>query len=150
MNGFKLKRFSYSPGYSDMRGAAHRMSLRRDPTGRWVLECRDRIVHNEPTTVTTYEVSDAAVEEFESFILKNKVFTLCNRRKGDLFATDYSQWSFGIDYEKKSFGKTVFQWCNFDEYKEYSKRDQALIEELRERFLALRGQQLSKTEEAGD
>ena len=62
-----------------------------------------------------------------------------------MFATDYSQWSWSIDYDVTSFGKTRREYCNFDEYKKYTGHDYDILNELEERFEALRGEKISET-----
>ena len=83
-------------------------------------------------------------------LLKKKIISLENRRDSDIFATDYSPWSWYIDYETTSFGKTKTGYCSIKEYKEYSTRDFELLKELRERFSALKGEKLSETIEPNE
>ncbi|MBR6427025.1 MAG: hypothetical protein IKS28_04280 [Clostridia bacterium] len=147
MKNFKLVRVRFSPGYSDMRGACHSACLEKDGTGAWTMEYSDREDHSAPTVVTTYEVPPGAAEDFEKFLNKKRVLSLEKRLKSSLFATDYSPWSYSIDYEKTEFGKAVQRSCSLSEYKLYSKRDLTLLKELRERFEALRGRKISETTE---
>lgn len=149
MKEIKIRRIVYSPGYCDMLGACHGRTLEKTDAG-WVLVCRDREEHSLPTVVTTCEVSAESVLRFEEFLAKKKVLGLEKRPKSDDFITDYSPWSYGVDYYTKSFGKTVRRHCGISEYKKYSKRDIALLKELNERFAALQGRKLSEvTEEDG-
>ena len=148
MKNMKLRRVSYSPGDCDMLGEYHSVSLEKGGDGKWTFVCRDRSIHSEPTVVCAYEVSDEDVSRFEEFILKNKVVSLENRPKSDMFATDYSPWRWSLDYERTSFGKTERRYCGIDEYKRYSAGDYKLLNELSERLYALRGEKLSeKTED---
>ena len=142
-----MHRISYSPGYGDMLGGYHGITLGKDKDGNWTYSCSDRETHNRPTVTTTYAVSDEAFAEFEEFIKTNQVLSLENRPKRDMFATDYSPWSWGIDYETTSFGKTKREYCSFEEYKRYSTRDYDLLNELEKRFTALRGEKLSEASE---
>ena len=57
----KLREFSYSPGYSDMRGAYHREFLKKNEKGEWVFVSEDCESINDPTIITTYGVSLEAV-----------------------------------------------------------------------------------------
>ena len=51
MKGFKLLEFWYSPGYSDMRGGRHSVSLDQNEDGVWTMTCRDRESHGMPNEV---------------------------------------------------------------------------------------------------
>ncbi len=147
MKEIKIHRISYSPGYSDMLGGYHEVTLRKDNSGSWTYVCRDREDYRAPTVTTVYGVSDEAAEQLEGFIKKKNFFSLKDRPKSDLFVTDYSPWSWSIDYETASFGKTEQEYCHIEEYKRYSGRDYELLNELRERFTALRGEIISETVE---
>ncbi len=147
MKDFNLVRVRFSPGYGDMLGGYHSSSLEKDENGNWVFICRDREEHSSPTTVSVYAVSDEKAAEFEDFISKNKVTSLEKRLKSDLFATDYSPWSWTFDYETTSFGKVKRDDCRLEEYRRYSKKDMELLSELREKFNGLRGDKISETVE---
>ncbi len=146
MKDFKLKRADYSPGYGDMLGGSHGMTLRETETGAWLMECRDREHHAVPTVTAVHEVSREAVLELETFLQK-KVLSLRDRPKDDVFLTDYHPWSFGFDYEETLRGKTVREYCSLSQYRKYSRRDRAVLSELFERFRALRGERISETVE---
>ena len=148
MKEIKIRKISYSPGYGDMLGGCHNVSLEKDSEGRWTYVCRDREDHSAPTVVSYYAVTEEAVARFTEFIRKNRVISLEKRLKSGMFATDYSPWSWKIDYEMTSFGKTGRKYCSIGEYKIYSRRDRDLLNKLREEFYALRGEKISeKTEE---
>lgn len=147
MKEIKIHRISFSPGYGDMRGGYHQVTVEKDKDGNWTYVCSDREAHDKPTVTMTYAVSDQALAEFEEFILTNKVLSLENRPKSDIFATDYSPWNWNIDYDTTSFGKTKREYCSFGEYKKYSSRDYDLLNDLEERFTALRGEKISETTE---
>lgn len=147
MKDIKILGVSYSPGYGDMLGGYHESALRKDASGSWTYVCSDREAHDRPTVVTTYAVSDEAVARFEEFLLTKNVLSLENRPKSDLFATDYSPWSWSVAYETSSFGKTKREYCSFDEYKRYSGQDYELLKELEERFTALRAERIAQTAE---
>lgn len=147
MKGFKLLGFSYSPGYSDMRGGSHSVSLVQDKDGVWTMTCRDRESYGSPTSVAVYSVPEGSVGVFEIFIEKSRVLSLEKRPKSTVFATDYSPWSYSADYEKTVFGKTKRYQCRITEYRLYTKRDRRLIDELREQFMFLKGSMISETEE---
>ena len=144
MKEIRIRRISYSPGYGDMLGGYHVITLENDKDGNWIYACSDRETHNEPTITTTYAVSEEALAEFEEFIIKNDILSLENRPKSDIFATDYSPWSWSIDHLTTSFGKTKREYCSFGEYKEYSPSDRELLSKLKERFNALRGEKISE------
>ena len=145
-----LHRTSYSPGYGDMLGGGHGITLRKDKDGNWNYICRDQEDHTSPTVTSVYAVSEEAVKELSEFILKKKIISLENRRDSDIFATDYSPWSWYIDYETTSFGKTKTEYCSIKEYREYTARDFELLKELRERFSALKGEKISETVEENE
>ena len=146
MKAFKLRRVSYSPGYGDMLGATHEMTLKKEKDGSWVLVCTDRELHSDPKVITTYAVSTESVAELETFLQSKKVLSLANRPKSDLFMTDYHPWNWSFDYEEGTPEKVNPDFCCFDEYKRYTRGDYALLEELRDRFTALRGEILSEEE----
>ncbi len=147
MKDIKIHSISYSPGYGDMLGGYHESALRKDKSGNWTYVCSDCETHDRPTVITAYSVSDEAVAQLEEFIITKNVLSLENRSKSDLFITDYSPWSWSIDYETTSFGNTKREYCSFGEYKQYSAHDFELLNELEERFLALRGEKISETAE---
>ena len=147
MKAIKLYRISHSPGYCDMLGGYHESALRKDKDGNWTFVCSDREEHSEPTVTVVYAVSPEAAARFEKFIAQSRVLSLEDRPKSDIFATDYSPWSWCIDYETTSFGKTKRQYCRFGEYQRYSDRDRELLNELEKQFLSLRGEKISETTE---
>ena len=68
MKSFTLKSMYYAPGYSDMRGGGHSVSLKQTKDGEWILVCKDREYYNAPTSVITYRVTPEAIGEFEDFL----------------------------------------------------------------------------------
>jgi len=147
MKEIKIRRISYRPGYGDMLGGYHESTLKKDKEGGWTFACSDRETYDRPTVTTIYAVSDEAVERLEEFISEKRILSLEDRPKSDMFATDYSPWSWSFDYETTSFEKTKREYCSFGEYKRYSGRDYDILNELRERFEALRGEKISETTE---
>ncbi len=147
VKGFRIERICYSPGYGDMRGGYHEVVLKKDDDGNWTYVTSDRETHDQPTVTATYAVSKEAVAELEAFIEEKKILSLESRSESDMFATDYSPWSWSIDYEKTSFGKTKQEYCRFGEYQRYSDRDYELLNELKERFTAVRGEKISEKKE---
>ena len=147
MRHIELRSVIYSPGYCDMLGGYHRVSLEKDGDGNWAYVCSSSEERSEPTVVCTYAVTEDAVKRFAGFITEKRVASLEKRRKSDMFATDYSPWSWSINYDTVSFGKTKRNHCSIGEYKKYSDSDHKLLEELRERFFALRGEKLSERTE---
>ena len=133
MREIKLKKFRYSPGYSDMRGAQHETALIKNGDGVPVMVCRDREDHASPAVVTTYAVDPAAFSDFEAFIAKKNVPALALRAKSDLFATDHSPWSYYIEYDAVLFGKKTQKECTISEYRIYTPLDFKLLRELRVR-----------------
>ena len=95
---------------------------------------------------TVYKVSAEAVEQLEEFISEKKIISLKDRPKSDLFVTDYSPWRWSIDYETTSFGKPKLHCCSIDEFKEYSNSDSALLDDLYERFTALRDEKAAEAD----
>ncbi len=147
MKKIKIHSINYHPGYGDMSGEFHEASLKRDANGNLTYVSRDREDHRCPTVTAVYTVSPEAFERLSEFISEKKILSLEKRPKSDLFATDYSPWRWSFAYETTSFGKTKTGYCSIDEYKRYSGRDYGLLNELRERFTALRGEKISETAE---
>ncbi len=145
MRKIKVLRISYRPGYGDMTGEFHERSLETDRNGKWTFVCADRAFYDKPIVKTTFAVSGSAAEQLEDFLSKKNILSLEDRPKSDLFATDYSPWSWHIDYEVSSFGRVKRVFCSIEEYKKYSGRDLAALNELREKFEAVRGEKLSET-----
>ena len=145
MKNIKLRRVSYSPGYSDMLGGYHSASLENDKYGKWTYVCQDRENHSAPTVTTVYKVAIDVAEQFEDFLSGKKILSLENRPKSDMFATDYSPWSWTIVYDTTSFGNIKREYCTIDEYKEYSGEDYEILKEMREMFTAMRGEKVSET-----
>lgn len=143
----ELLEFSYSPGYSDMAGGYHNEDLHRDENGQWVIVSRDRPVFSNPTTIKTYAVSEEAVRDFLSFITEKKFLELQDREESDLFATDYSPWSFTFIFRSTSETDIRPKRFYITEYREYSKKDRSLIKAMEQRFRAMRGEVLSETTE---
>lgn len=147
LKDIRILSISYSPGYGDMRGQYHKSALRKDENGSWTYVCSDREDHNSPTVTAVYGVSDEALERFEMFISEKSILSLQDRPKSDLFVTDYSPWSWRIDYEITSSGKTKREYCSIEEYHQYSEQDNELLKELKERFTSLRTEKISETAE---
>lgn len=143
----ELLEFRFSPGYCDMAGGHHYENLHRDETGQWVIVSRNRNVFSDPASVMTYAVSEEAVREFVSFIAEKKVLELEDRKDSDLFITDYSPWSFTFVFSNPSEKSLRTKICTLAEYKMYSDEDRRLIDELEQRFLAMRGEIISETTE---
>ena len=144
MTKIKISGISYRPGYGDMLGGYHEVVLTKDKRGSWTYVTSDREDHRAPTVTTVYAVADEAVAQLEAFIWEKEILSLADRPESDLFATDYSPWSWSIDYETTSFGETKQEYCTIEEYKLYSKDDYTLLNELRERFTALQGEKISQ------
>lgn len=145
MKTIKILSINYRPGYGDMLGEYHEASLRKDRDGKWTYICCDRENHRAPKVTKVYTVEDEAVERFEDFLSKKGVLSLGDRSESNLFATDYSPWSWYIDYEEKSFGKIRQRFCNIEEYREYSTNDYKLLNTLCDQFTALRGEKITET-----
>ena len=145
MKSIKILGVRYSPGYGDMLGGYHESALRKGKNGGWTIICSDRETYDRPTVTVTYAVSDEDVERFADFIRENRILSLEKRPKDDLFATDYSPWGWSIDYETTFLGKIKREYCSFGEYKRYSAGDYKLINELKKRFIALRGEKISES-----
>ena len=143
MKEIELREITYNPGYCDMRGAYHRMILKKDGEGAWVFLCHDREYHSAPTVSVTYAVSGEAVAALGEWIVQARILSLEKRPNSDDFVTDYSPWDFEIEYDKTVFGKTVRKYGRLLMYKRYSRRDEKRLAALRERFLALRGEKIA-------
>lgn len=150
MKEIRLRKMSYSPGYSDMLGGYHGSQLKKDENGDWIFVRTDREQHNLPDNVTVYEVTAGAAAELEVFIAsaRHRISALSRRPKSDLFATDYSPWSCSLEYDTVSFGKPRRAAVGFSEFRRYSGKDRALIRELIQKFNDLPGRMISgETEE---
>ena len=142
MKNIKLRKFAYSPGYCDMRGASHSACLMKNEDGKWIITASDREHFGEPRVITTYAVTDEAAAEFEAFILDNNVPSLARRLKSKTFATDYSPWSYSIYLDTGSGGSKDY---DITQYRIYSPRDKKLLDELTRRFEALKTDKISET-----
>ena len=76
--------------------------------------------------------------------------SLSNRGDSDLFATDYSPWSYTLVFANPSPEDRKRVIVSFGQYKEYSDEDSELIKELSERFEALKGEVISETVESDE
>ena len=144
----ELIELSYYPGYSDMDGGYHGETLKKDDSGEWIVECYDKESIDEPEITTIYSVNAMEEQDFATFLKENNVASLMNCKDSDVFATDYSPWSFSVIFTNPSpeNGKRVF--VSFGQYKEYTDEESELIKELRERFEALKGEVISKSVES--
>lgn len=140
-----LKEVYYHPGYGDMSGESHSRRLFKDQNGDWYIESHDCEGIGAPFITTIYEVSAEDILDFSLFLQAAEFDTMQNRPDSDLFITDYSAWSFSIDYKDVDAGKNVS--IRLEEYKEYSDADYKLIKEFFDRFKALEGDIISQEEE---
>ena len=147
MKDFSLHRLSYSPGYGDMLGQYESSTLRKTPDGGWTLACTRREHHDLPKVTATYAVDQRAVAELAAYIVENGILSLEKRPQSNLFVTDYHPWGWYMDYDATTFGKRERKYWRIEEYQRYSSRDYKLLNELRRRFEALRGEKLSETTE---
>lgn len=147
MKDFSLHRLSYSPGYGDMLGQYESSTLEKTPDGGWTLACTRRERHDLPKVTATYAVDHRAVAELMTFIADNNILSLENRPQSNLFVTDYHPWCWYMDYDATTFGKRERKYWRIEEHQRYSTRDYKLLNELRQRFEALRGEKLSETTE---
>lgn len=146
----ELTGFAHSPGYSDMNGGYHCESLRRDKSGAWQIEKRDRNSLDEPEIVKTYAVSDSALAAFEQFLNDKKILALENRKESDEFVTDYSPWGYSIIFDKSASGGKKMERHSIGQYKKYSDKDYKLLKELQQEFEKLYGELISEVEEKRD
>ena len=147
MKDFSLHRLSYSPGYGDMLGQYESSTLQKTPDGGWILACTRRERHDLPKVTATYAVDHRAVAELAAYIVENGILSLEKRPQSNLFVTDYHPWGWYMDYDATIFGKRERKYWRIEEYQRYSTRDYKLLNELRQRFEALRGEKLSETTE---
>ena len=133
----------YSPGYGDMNGQSHLESLKKNQDGDWVISSLDRDSFRDPLTETVYSVSEEAVKKFLTFINQNDVLSLADRRKSDLFVTDYSPWRWDFRFGDPATGRRPESYRLW-EYNEYSDNDNRLLKELNDRFKSLHGAVISK------
>lgn len=143
----ELMWFNYSPGYSDMDGSSHSESLEKGKDGKWVIVKRDRSRFSEPMEVTTYAVSDEALEKFLKFVREKNVLELCDREDSDQFITDYSAWHYGFTFDESAIGGEMIESYDISQYKEYSDADRELLKELDQQFEALHGEVISQSTE---
>ena len=147
MKDFSLHRLSYSPGYGDMLGQYESSTLRKTPDGGWTLACTRRERHDLPKVTATYAVDHRAVAELAAYIVENRILSLEKRPQSNLFVTDYHPWCWHMDYDATTFGKRERKYWRIEEHQLYSTRDYKLLNELRRRFEALRGEKLSEATE---
>ena len=143
----KLLTFDHRPGYSDMTGASHSEGLRKNEAGEWVLISRDRESRGEPAFITTWAVSADAEARFETFVLESGILSLADRGESDFFAMDYSPWSYAFEFDgppPEGDGRVLYA---FDQYRQYSEEDRALLDKLDREIEAMRGEMLSRTAE---
>ncbi len=145
-NAGALRTFSYSPGYSDMRGAYHQDKIEKNDNGEWEFVSSNRDMHSSPMMLTTYRVSADAVAEFESFIKEKNLIDLSNRPDSDMFVYDYSPRSYGIVFDCSAVGGSRYESYGFSQYKVFSDDDDALLRQVIEMFYALRGEKISESE----
>ncbi len=142
MDERKLLRFTYSPGYGDMRGEFHQETLDRNKDGAWIILSRDRGSINDPVIAATYAVSDEAADAFERFLKENDVISLSERKDSGVFATDYSPWNCDIVLEDESVRFFGYKTYKIQQFREYSGQDTELIKEMKRRFKELRGEKI--------
>ena len=147
MEQIKLQSINYKPTCNTMLGADHSTSLKQDGNGNWIMTCRDRETHGDPMIVAVYSVSDESVKQFEQFITDNEIITLECRPEFNIFATDQRPWRWSIDFDIASSGETKHGYCILEEYRKYFGNDYDLLKELKNRFIAMRGEKISETVE---
>ena len=138
--------FTDRPGYSDMDGGYHCCELKQTEAGDWIITDTDREEIGAPEIVTTYAASSEAVADFAAFLKEKKVLSLENRKDSDEFVTDYSSWSFSFVFITEQDGKKNRDGHTISQYKKYYDKDYETINEIRERFIALYGDMISKEE----
>lgn len=146
----ELKDFRYSPGYCDMRGASHREVMKPDEKGVWTITSRDKEIWSDPMTVTVYEVSEEDLKSFETFLREKNIPSLANRLKSPDFLTDYSPWEIELTMFDSSALLEKEKEYVIRQYRIYTKKDQELIEELKQRFKDLHGKKISERKETND
>lgn len=146
-NAGELNSFSYSPGYSDMRGAYHRDSLEKNDAGEWFFITRNRECHSDPVIVNTYSADQKKVSDFVSFVKDKNIISLTKRLESKEFACDYSPWSFIVVFDCSAVGGSSYDDYNISQFRIYTPKDRELLNELKEKFYNLKGDMISETEE---
>ena len=141
----ELMSIDYHPGYGDMNGESHYNSLMKDASGQWIIESSDCEDHSSPMVITDYGLTEEDITGLELFIQSAEFDTMQNRPDSDLFITDYSSWSFTINYKDLNTGDVIS--VRLEEYKEYTDEDYALIKEFFKRFNGLKNNVISQYEE---
>lgn len=134
----------YSPGFSDMRGGSHSATLKKNESGVWIIESRDRESHRDPFLVVTYGVDEEKLAEFVTFLKDENVAGLSKRKHSDELIYDYNPWSISIGFDDRVIGGSKSEWYKFEQYMNYSAADRELIKEVNMRFGALYGEKLSE------
>lgn len=134
----------YSPGFSDMMGGRHSATLKKNESGEWMIESRNRESRADPILLVTYSVDEEKLAEFVTFLKDENVAGLSKRKDSDNFIYDYSPWSISIGFDNSAIGGYKFERYRFGEYKNYSDADRELIKEVNTRFGALYGEKLSE------
>ena len=140
----ELTEFKYHPGYSDMNGGYHCMTLKKEESGDWVIVSEDQDTFSAPTVVTTYAATEEGVSAFAEFIKDNNFVALVNRKDSDDFVYDYSPWSYTLVFDNSSIGGNSRETYFITQYKEYPDKDYDLMKELDTRFDDLRGEVISE------
>ena len=146
----ELTEFRVNPGYGDMDGGYHCMTLKKDESDEWVIVSEDRDTYSAPTIITTYAVTEDGVSSFAGFLKDNNVLSLMNRKDSDDFIYDYHAWSYNLIYDNTSIGGSSYETYTISQYKEYSDKDYDLLNEIDNRFDDLRGEVISEVTERDD
>ncbi|MDO4788555.1 MAG: hypothetical protein Q4A19_05305 [Johnsonella sp.] len=134
----------YSPGFKDRRGGIHSATLKKNKSGEWIIESRDRESRADSILVVTYSVDEEKLAKFVTFLKDENVAVLSKRKKSDEFIHDYSPWSISIKFDNSAIGGSKSEWYKFGQYQNYSDADHELIKEVETRFGALYGEKLSE------
>ena len=143
----ELESLSFSPGYSDMDGGYHCVTLEKNDEGVWVIVHEDRDEVGGPTTLTTYAVDPKDAENFQTWVKDSNILTMETRRDKEDFALDYSPWRYTFVYDDTTVGGSSHEFHSFGQYQFYSDKDYDRIEELHQQLEALEGEELSRTTE---
>ena len=145
-----LTELIYYPGYSDMLGGFREERITRDENGKYVYRVTSRERHDTPTQTTVYAFDEDGLEILEEIIERHDITSFATRRESDVFATDYSPWSYTLIFDDSALGGSSHETVSFGQYRRYRDEDYEAMDELLETARSLRGEVIAETTDGED